>query len=262
MNDAMAILAHALRMLVHEPGTTFRVITPALLLVLGSAIGAMVFASDAIVALQVVTETMEMPPASSILLLFGLGLIGLIGYALMAILWHRHVLLNGDARDTDLRPDTSVILGYIWRAIILGFVQFLVAIPIGMAIAILGGIGAAFSGGANMILFTIVGVAAGVIFIWIGLRLSVVLPAAALGNLMRVGESWQVTAPVANALWGVAVLLAVINTILTFVSTAILPGDPALSLVFQTIIYIVEGLVFVSVLTTLYGHLVENRPLR
>ncbi|MGC1494249.1 MAG: hypothetical protein WA790_00460 [Sulfitobacter sp.] len=262
MNDAMAILAHALRMLVHEPGTTFRVITPALLLVLGSAIAAVVFASDAIVALQAASETMVLPPASSILLLFGLGLAGLFGYALMAILWHRHVLLNGDARDSDLRPNSGVILGYIWRAIILGFVQFLVAIPIGMAIAILGGIGAAFSGGVNVILFTIVGVAAGVVFIWVALRLSVVLPAASLGNIMRIGESWQVTAPAANALWGVAVLLAVINTILTFISTAIMPGDLGFSLVFQTVIYIIEGLVFVSVLTTLYGHLVEGRPLR
>lgn len=262
MNDAMAILAHALRMLVHEPGTTFRVIMPALLVVIGSAIAAAVFGSDALVALQATPEEFTLPSGSSILLLFALGLAGLVGYALMAILWHRHVLLNGDNRHTDLRPDTGIVLGYLWRAIVLGFVQFLVAIPIGMAIAILGGAGAAISGGMNAGLFIIIGVLAGVLFIWVALRLSVVLPAAALGQIMRIGESWQVTAPAANALWGVAVLLAVLNTILTYLGAAIAPGDPAMSLVFQTIIYIIEGLVFVSVLTTLYGHLVEHRPLQ
>ena len=131
-----------------------------------------------------------------------------------------------------------------------------------MGIAILGGIGSAFSGGVNMILFVIIGVISGVIFIWVGLRLSVVLPAAALGNLMRIGESWQVTTPAANALWGVAVLLAVLNTVLSYIGTFFVPADLAMALVFQTAIYIIEGLIFVSVLTTLYGHLVEGRALR
>ena len=262
MNNAMAILAHALRMLAHEPRTTLKVILPALLIVIGSAVAAVAFVPDALIALQTVDPALSLPPASTLLLLFALGVTGLVGYALMAILWHRHVLLNSDTRDANLRPDSGLVMGYLWRAIVLGFVQLLIAIPIALAIAVLGGAGAVVTGGANTMLFVIIGVVAGVIFIWIALRLSVVLPAAALGNLMPIRESWQITTPAANVLWGVAVLLAVINTLFNYIGTAIMPVDPAMALVFQTVFFIIEGMVFISVLTTLYGHLVENRPLR
>lgn len=259
MKNAMAILAHALRMLTHEPGTTFRVIAPALFTVLINTVAAIIMAPEALIALQSTPDTFVLPPRSSIFLLTFLGLVGLIGYALMAILWHRHVLLNETEGQTGLRPGLSVILSYLWRAILLALVQFLVAIPIGVAIAIVGGVGAAISDGVA--LFFVVGILAGVLFVWIALRLSVVLPAAALGNTMRISESWQATAPIANTLWGLAVLLAVLNVIISLATAAITPDGYAVAMVVQTVVYIVEGLVFISVLTTLYGHLVEGRSL-
>lgn len=259
MNNALAILAHALRMLVHEPATTLRVITPALLIVLASVIAAAVFAPDALAAFQATPDTFVAPAASSMFLLLFLSIVGLVGYALMAILWHRHVLLNAAEADSALRPGTDVILGYLWRAIILALVQFLVAIPVGIAIAVLGGVGAALSGGVG--LFFVVGILAGVFFVWVALRLSVVLPAAALGKSMRIGESWAVTAPIANTLWGVALLLALLNVAISLITVAILPDGFAIAMIVQTMIYIIEGLVFISVLTTLYGHLVEGRSL-
>lgn len=259
MNNAMALLAHALRMLTHEPGTTFRVIAPALLIVIGSAVAAVVLAPDALLSLQTDPENFVLPPPSSIFLLLFLGLAGLVGYALMAILWHRHVLLNGTEDQTGLRPGFSVILPYLWRATVLALVQFLAAIPIGMAIAIVGSIGAALSFGVT--LFLIMGILAGVLFVWIALRLSVVLPAAALGNTMRISKSWEVTAPIANTLWGLAVLLAALNLIISLATAAIMPDGFAMAMIMHTVIYILEGLVFISVLTTLYGHLVEGRSL-
>jgi hypothetical protein len=110
-------------------------------------------------------------------------------------------------------------------------------------------------------LFFAVGILAGILFVWVALRLSVVLPAAALGNGMRIGESWAATAPVSNALWGVAVLLALLNVVISLITVAVLPDGLAIAMIVQTVIYIVEGLVFISVLTTLYGHLVEGRSL-
>ncbi|MFC6586772.1 hypothetical protein ACFQDZ_05685 [Sulfitobacter pacificus] len=45
------------------------------------------------------------------------------------------------------------------------------------------------------------------------------------------------------------------------ISDTLLPVTGGLAILAHTIIYVVEGLVFISVLTTLYGHLVEGRSL-
>jgi len=259
VNNALAILTHAIRMLLHEPGTTLRVIAPALLGVLASVIAAAILVPDALIAIQSTPDTFVAPAPSSAMLLLFLSIAGLIGYALMAILWHRYVLINGADEGGHIKAGFSVLLGYLWRAIILALVQFLIAIPVGIAIAVFGGMGAAMSGGLTV--FLVVGVLAGIFFIWVALRLSVVLPAAALGQTMRITESWQVTATISNALWGVAVLLALMNLVISLISNAILPDGIGMSVIMQTLIFIIEGLVFISVLTTLYGHLVEGRSL-
>ncbi len=259
MNNALAILGHALRMLSHEPATTIRVIAPALMVVMAATVAALLVVPDLLLMFTAPPDTYAVPQGSSVLILLILGLAGLVGYALMAILWHRHVLLNGTSGHSDLRSGYGVIMGYMWRATIVALVQFVVAIPIGIAMAVLASVGTALTGGVAFLF--VIGVAAGLVFIWVALRLSLVLPAASLGNIMRIGESWEATAPAAQTLWGVAALLALINMVISLVSGAILPDSFAISMIVQTVIFIVEGLVFVSVLTTLYGHLVEGRSL-
>jgi hypothetical protein len=78
---------------------------------------------------------------------------------------------------------------------------------------------------------------------------------------MSVRESWRATEPLAGTLWALAVLLAVVNTLLGVIASMLPPADPGLRLMLDSAIYLIEGLVFVSMLTTLYGHLVEGREL-
>ncbi|NNE52706.1 MAG: hypothetical protein HKN30_09925, partial [Sulfitobacter sp.] len=47
MQSALAIIAHALRMLIFETGTTLRVISPALILVIGSSLLALYLTPEA-----------------------------------------------------------------------------------------------------------------------------------------------------------------------------------------------------------------------
>ncbi len=257
MTNAIAILTHALRMLAYEPATTFRVIAPALLLVMLSAVVGAIMLPDALIAFQVNPQDFDLPSASSMLLLMGLGIIGLIGYALMAILWHRHVLLNGAEEHANLSPSAAVLGGYIWRAFILALVQILIALPIALVMILFLSLGGGIIPGFSMV----IGVLAGVLFIWFALRLSVILPAAALGKSLRISESWQVTAPIADTLWGLALLLAVLNMVASLVVGVITPNSIGAAMIAQTVLYVIDGLVFVSVLTTLYGHLLEGRPL-
>ena len=258
MNQALAILAHALRMLTHEPAMTLRVIAPALLIIVGTVSVALATMQDTLVAFQTAPESFALPEGAPVLLMFLLLIAGLVGTSLLAILWHRHVLLNGTGIDSDLRAGTAVILGYLWRALVLGAVQFLIAIPIIIAMTIIGTAVASIGGTA---LFPLITVAASLLFIWIALRISVVLPAAALGTSMRIGESWEATAPAANTLWSVALLFSLINLGVGLLANIIMPDNLTLAIIVQTLVYILEALVFISVLTTLYGHLIEGRSL-
>lgn len=260
MSVALAILAHALRMLVFEVGTTLRVLMPALLVVMGCSLALTLLAPGALVLMQTTTpEEFVAPPLRDVLLFLLFGLIGLFGYALMAILWHRHVLLNGAERPEELRPSTGIFLGYLWRAFVVACVQLVAAIPVALVMGVLGAV--ILSTGPAGGLTPVIGLLGSMVFIWIALRFSVVLPAAAMGQSMPVGESWAVTKTISAELWGVAALLTGLNTLTYFVTSLILPDTGAIAGIAYTLVFVVEGLVFVSVLTTLYGHLIEGRSL-
>ncbi|UOA14292.1 MULTISPECIES: hypothetical protein [Sulfitobacter] len=256
MIQATALFTHALNMLFHAPATTLRVILPAVFWVMGAAAVAGVLAGDALGAMDQVIDRAAPPPTDQLLILIACGLAGILGYALMAVLWHRHVLLDRDATGTEVRPGARLFWSYVWRAIVLGFVQFLAAIPIGIAMLLVGGLT-----GSSPAALLLIGLVAGVAFLWLALRLSLVLPAAAMGHVMAVSESWRATEPLSRTLWALAVLLAVVNTLLGVIAGMLLPADPGLRLMLDSVLYLIEGLVFVSMLTTLYGHLIEGREL-
>lgn len=261
MQRAQAILTHAIRMLTYDSGTTFRVILPALLMVLGSTVAALVLLPDTVEAIVLGTPDAVLAlTTSGVLGLLLVGLIGIVGYTLMAVLWHRHVLLSGADREAALRPGAGIVLRYMGRAVIVALWQFLAGIPIvlvmGLVAATLGAAGNPTGAGALL-----VGFLGGIAFVWIALRISLCLPAAAVGERMSVAHSWKVTAPVNTAVLGAAALLSLLNFVLSLVVGLLLPGDGLVPALLQTCVFLVEGIIFVSVLTTLYGHLVEGRPL-
>jgi hypothetical protein len=259
MNTALAILAHALRMLMFQTSTTLRVLMPAMLLVLGSSIAITVFAPDMLALLQQPPAQMTTASPRSALAFVVIGVVGLMGYALMAIMWHRHVLLNGPERDARRTPSPGIFLAYLGRAIAVGCLQFIAALPVYL---LMGGLLASVSPDAtNSMMETVLSLLVSWLLIWIALRFSVVLPAAALGRRMTVNQSWTLTKPVARELWGVALLLMGLNLLIYEVAHIALPDTGALTLVLNTALFILEGLVFASVLTTLYGHLFEGRSL-
>ncbi|MDF3414138.1 hypothetical protein HKX54_06700 [Sulfitobacter sp. M57] len=259
MNTALAILAHALRMLIHEPSTTLRVILPAILVVLGCSWAITMLAGDLVTSMQVGGDLQYIPTPNAVFSFLVFGLIGLMGYALMAILWHRHVLLNGADNRENLRPDRRIFLSYVWRAIVLGLVQIIASIPAALILGILAG--ASLTGDPSGATATVLTFALGIALVWIAMRLSLVLPAAALGHPMSLGQSWDETKPAAAALWGVALLLSGLDTCMYLITSNLLPDTGLTGVLVQTFVYMLEGLVFVSMLTTLYGHLVEGRSL-
>ena len=154
-------------------------------------------------------------------------------------------------REAPLLPGIGGTAGYVWRVSIVALIQMLAALPI---VAFAGAIAVAVS-------TMLAGLLAGILFFWIALRISLILPAAAMGQKMKIAESWSATAPISGALWGLAAMLGLLSAVVALVvGNLAAPGSGA-SIWLQTASYLVEGLISISILTTLYGHLVEGRPL-
>ena len=255
MNSAVAILLHALRQLLQSPVTTLRVILPALLVIAGTGLLVWIAAPGLLAFGFAQAGSPAWPSGSTGLMWLALLLMGVFGYALMAILWHRHGLTDGKAS----RPGIKLVLAYLWRVLLLSLIQILISIVIVIPLLISLATGDGESPGPSLPAMLLTTFLAGLLLIWLSLRLSLVLPAAALGDRMGFAESWATTAPIVRPLWGVAALLAALNTLLSGLIGLIGAETPLVTLLIETPIYIAQGLLIFSVLTTLYGLLVQDR---
>lgn len=182
------------------------------------------------------------------------GVVWLFVLSWIAVAWHRYVLLE---EKSGLLPPLrqALVWPYLGRTILLALLLALVAIPAGMVLAFVfgvsgGSIGATLLGG--LLLWLLLG--------WIAMRLSLVLPARAVDRPMSFGESWAATAPASGGIFVVVLVLGVINVVLSWVFGALFGGN-LLGAILSLILQWFTAMLGLSVLTTLYGHLVERRTL-
>ena len=185
----------------------------------------------------------------------------LIAGAWLAVVWHRFVLL--EEYPAGYVPDfnAGLVLAYVWRMILIAIAMLFVGLAGGVAVGVFAALAAplAVVGGAALV----------VLLLWVSIRLSVVLPSAAIGTKMGFGEAWSKTEETQWSLLGATVLVAIFS-MLVFVPALLL------SLVFvgvdgtsvspmQIVINVVFGwiatMLTVSLATTLYGVAVEGRQL-
>lgn len=185
------------------------------------------------------------------------AIVSMLGYIIattwIAIIWHRYVLL--EERPTGLVPpfDMGLVVQYFIVGLVNALCLFLPLIVVGV---VLGLIGALLPFGA------VIGFALTALFAqWIWFRLSLRLPAAALGKRIGIKESWEATAPhskdlliLAAILAGALVVYSAVTSLLSFGGAGVLG---LVDVFFQWL-----ALVFsVSVLTAIYGVIVEKRPI-
>ena len=250
MNTALKLLHHAIGLLTRRPFETARVVAPAVVLMGGVGV------ITALVAPEMLLVNMSNPVierASISLLPVILLTAFVLSYALMAILWHRHTLSAGLAPE----PMTARLLcGYVWCVVILALIQLGVSLILVTPLLL-----AEQSGGGNapstysILLTTLV---TQLVLLWLSLRLSLILPAAALGRPISLGHSWKRTLGLSRPLWGVAALLALINTALAALVALFGPLSPGHALALELPVYVIEGLLIFSVLTTLYAQLIQK----
>jgi len=223
------------------------VIAPALAVLIAAGLVALVAAPSLLVI-----RTAPADANWGLTILLTVAFVG--GYGLMAMLWHRHALATPQARPFSLR----LFVGYMWRVVLLGVIQlgFSIAIVIPLLLsALIGQNGGPAPHALSELIATFL---THLLLIWVSLRLSVILPAAALGAPLAISESWAKTSAISRPLWGVAVIFAAVNTALTVVIALINARTPLTALLVELPIYIVQGMLIFGVLTTLYAHLMQN----
>ncbi|MGB0798143.1 MAG: hypothetical protein ACPGRD_02325 [Planktomarina sp.] len=177
--------------------------------------------------------------------------------AWIAVGWHRFVLLEEYPNGFLPKWHGDQTKAYIGKILLLmlilmglGFVGGLVAGLLGALLAV------AIHPLAVVVPMLLVYLA----MLWIFTRLSLVLPSVSIGNPMGFGEAWEHTKPMSGTILGVAIL----SGIVIYVPAALQFIAPENG-VFIAIVSFVVGffgvLLGASVLTTIYGIIIEKREL-
>lgn len=252
MKLALALISHSLQMLWHNRVPLLRMTVPLLLIF-----------EVASYLLGLLEPADEIGPATGTLIVMGF-----IVNAWIAVVWHRYVLLSETPAGLIPVVNARFITNYIFKAIGLGFVVGIgvVLMIAGMSLAwlpISGGRSLLDSGPGVFLVSLLILMVAGV---WLAQRLGLVLTAAAVGYHMSLRESWKRTAPVSGTLWITAAIQVIASLVaLMVIGLAITAMASLLGTVFgMAMTFVFSWLVLmvgVTMLTTLYGHIVEGREL-
>ncbi|MDZ4087729.1 MAG: hypothetical protein U1E69_13125 [Tabrizicola sp.] len=174
--------------------------------------------------------------------------------------WHRYILLNEQPR---LVPTFRLdrMLGYFGKSLLVG----LILLPLALILGFVGGSiasGMVQGGGKAIPALVVMGLIVYVPVSVVGMRLGTMLPGAALEPGVPVFSGWEATRGATLTILGVMVLSVGFSLVLEFVGMGVF-GDPRSvpSLIYELVRQWIIAMVGASILTTLYGHYVEKRPL-
>ncbi|MGH1483447.1 MAG: hypothetical protein ACRBM6_32900 [Geminicoccales bacterium] len=204
------------------------------------------------------------------------------GWSSIAVLWHRRLLRHGEPKGLPIRLDACTAQ-YLRRFINIGVVLFVLAILARILARIIGGDQITLASLANQGIFDLVGLAKKD-FVWflisllvsaaiviVSLRLSVALPALALGDAKTtLDRAWNATAGNALRLLVIAILISlpvlIIDGLILRVEDVLLleTGSYAKALFYillWTVVRPVPLLLGVSLLSVAYAELIEKRSI-
>ncbi|MCY6383477.1 hypothetical protein [Hoeflea prorocentri] len=209
------------------------------------------------------------PVFLTLLLSIATMVVFLLGGAVIAIGWHRFVLLDEEPQNFFVLRRQWSIGTYVIRGLLIMLILAAVFLPLLLILVLVFGsviFGSVTNeGGSSNSLFVmaafllLVNVAA----TWVILRIGLVLPTIAVDKRISFGESIRLTRHVAGPLLVTAVCIVVFNFIPTFLFEIVSTQSTALEIVrmaFTTAFSWISFLVSIGILTVVYGHCAENRP--
>jgi len=186
--------------------------------------------------------------------LMGGNLIFFIAMSWIAIAWHRFILIEESINYIFPIWDNSRIIKYSIKTIaIVTSVIFILIIPFSMINIFINSLGLVLILPAvNILLF--------ISFYYLFFRAGLVLPSIALDKTMSIKQSFFETKTMSKEIWGLAVIVIVMILGIGVISGILAPNNIIGVLVtslFQWIVVMVSA----SLMTTLYGHIIERRPI-
>ena len=189
-----------------------------------------------------------------------LALVGFFSAAWTAVAWHRFILVEDyPGYIPPLRLDA--ILPYLGKTILLTLGLGVIAFVGLFALAPFLGLFPISTPSVMMsaiVLFTVLFV---MILGWLWFRIGMVLPAIAVQKQMTFGESFRDTAPASKSIFLAVGILAVIGVLCDLVAKSAFGTTTGVGFIFQIASQWFLFMLGVSMLTTIYGHVIEGRDL-
>lgn len=191
---------------------------------------------------------------------WGMLLIGLVMSLLCwcwcwaAVVWHRFVLLEEYADGFLPRWRGDRVFSYLGKALMVGLLVIGASLLMGIGIGIVLAAVPVPAVGIVLGFGLIFGVS------WVATRVGLILPAAAIGAPLKVGESWDATAPVSAQIILPIFVIAIAGALASQLMILIF-GATILGAIASIAVSWLHLLVNLALMTTLYGNLVEGRQL-
>lgn len=208
-------------------------------------------------AMQQAMATGEFPWAKIALLM----LISLVISLWIVVAWHRYVLLNeASAGVPTFRGDQ--MLAYFGKSLLIGLVMIPIILVASIAIGLIMVPLSMVAGGTTPLLISMV---AGVLVLMpmsvIATRLSLILPAAALGESMTLKQSWGATSGKTMTIAALMIVLFGASLLVDLPAQWLFGPASVVTMLWAFFTGWFKMMIGASVLTTLYGIYVEDRRL-
>lgn len=257
MDLGWKIFAHALAMVLANVPAIIRIFwAPTALSI--AVIGSFLYLSgmsDYLVWGETVTVPQENTPDFIFAWFFLIWIMTAIIGAWGVTTWHRYILLEEFTSGFIPRFDIKLAVGYVLRLFLLGIIFLAIAIPTGFVLMNVAQVTWPVALAGLVFVLVLVGI--------VFLRWSLVLPAFAVDKAMGLSEGWNAWSRIHNpgrTALGLIFFYVMFQLIVSFAINLlqfIPPIHGILSLAFQVFLAILN----ISILTTVYGYVVEKREL-
>lgn len=249
----LKLFIHAVRMVINNWQAALRIVAlPFLMAAVANIVLSLVIGVD---LMQTLSSSANSGQADGPMLLAALGqlLISITLWVWIAVYWHRYILLAELPDGFVYRPDWAAFWDYFVKSALLSLMVVVPLLIVFVAIAIV-------SPGA-VLSVTILSLICALVVVVLLNRILIVLPALAVGRKMSLREAWQSGSGQMTAFVVVCILQLLVGGGLDVVLNLISTTAPLFGTLLSLALSAGLALLGLSVLTTLYGHFVEKRPL-
>ncbi|NOR63858.1 MAG: hypothetical protein GQ535_15385 [Rhodobacteraceae bacterium] len=182
--------------------------------------------------------------------------------SLVAIVWHRYILLEEIPQGVIPYRSDYRIGRYFWYGVGISLLALLI---VSILSGILGMIFGPFfmsslQGGTGFLGATfLMGLVVGIVVLVLYMRMALILPAVALDEELTIGQAWSQTSGYTGAILGLALAMAFINAVVPMVISLAFAELVWVNLVLLGLYQWFYFMLNISVLSTLYGHIVQKR---